>query len=176
MKRTVYILRMSDIVWSLRPATADDAAALTDIVVAATKAQQRWPTSAAEHEAQWRANFLRRTRESLRRQSPVESLSVIDVNGPTVGRLRILRHPATTSTGGSIELAGMQLLPALQGRGIGSTIIRDLQREAQHQGVPLRIGVEKDNPRARALYERLGCALIGETDDEFMLVWQQRPL
>ncbi len=70
-----------------------------------------------------------------------------------------------------IELAGLQLRPQVQGRGIGRAIVRDLQREASDRGVPLDLGVEHYNPRARALYERLGFTPVGETDEEHRLRW-----
>jgi RimJ/RimL family protein N-acetyltransferase len=38
--------------------------------------------------------------------------------------------------------------------------------------VPLYIGVEKDNPNARRLYERLGLVEVGVTDDDYRLSWE----
>jgi RimJ/RimL family protein N-acetyltransferase len=35
----------------------------------------------------------------------------------------------------------------------------------------LDIGVEKDNPRARRLYERLGCVQVAEDEEEYKLRW-----
>ena len=34
------------------------------------------------------------------------------------------------------------------------------------------LGVERDNPRARALYERLGFALVGQDDRDHLLRWE----
>lgn len=70
-----------------------------------------------------------------------------------------------------IELSGIQLLPRVQGRVIGTAIIENLKAEAKASGVPLDIGVEKDNPRARRLYERLGCAQVAEDEQEHKLRW-----
>ena len=166
---------MLGIPWSVRPATADDAVVLTDIVVAAMKEQQRWPSADAGYEAQWRGKFTLWTEQCVRNGSLRDHLSVIEVDGQPAGRLRVLRHPSTSSNRGWIELAGIQLLPAVQNQGIGSAIVRDLQSEARDARIALRIGVEKDNPRARALYERLGCVVAGETDDEHVLQWDSRP-
>jgi ribosomal protein S18 acetylase RimI-like enzyme len=63
------------------------------------------------------------------------------------------------------------LLPHVQGRGIGTAIIEDLKAEAKSAGVSLDIGVEKDNPRARQLYERLGCVQVAEDEQEHKLRW-----
>ena len=69
------------------------------------------------------------------------------------------------------ELDGIQLLPEVQGRGIGTAIIEALKAEAAETGATVELGVEKDNPNARRLYHRLGFVEIGETDDEHRLQW-----
>ena len=66
------------------------------------------------------------------------------------------------------ELAGLQLRPDVQGRGLGTALVRSLQEE----GRPVTLGVERDNPRARALYERLGFALVGQDDRDDLLRWE----
>jgi ribosomal protein S18 acetylase RimI-like enzyme len=70
-----------------------------------------------------------------------------------------------------LHLDEIQLLPAAQGRGVGTAFIRDLQEQAQHAGVPLRLQVLKLN-RARALYERLGFQVTGETEHHFQMEWR----
>ncbi len=44
--------------------------------------------------------------------------------------------------------------------------------EAAAGGVRFEVNVEKDNPRARVLYERLGLAWESETTDENHMVWR----
>jgi ribosomal protein S18 acetylase RimI-like enzyme len=61
-------------------------------------------------------------------------------------------------------------LPAYQGRGIGTTLIRRLQQRARKEGVPVTLQVFKVNP-ARALYERLGFKVTGETDTHCRMKW-----
>ncbi len=68
-----------------------------------------------------------------------------------------------------VELAGLQLLPAHQGKGIGTRVIRDLMAEAASTGRTFGLSVEKDNPRAQALYERLGLVVVGEDGDEYVM-------
>jgi ribosomal protein S18 acetylase RimI-like enzyme len=36
----------------------------------------------------------------------------------------------------------------------------------------VRLSVEQDNPRARALYERLGFSVVGESDGDVHLEWR----
>ena len=49
-------------------------------------------------------------------------------------------------------------------------LIRDLQSEAERQGLPLNLQVLQGNP-ARRLYERLGFAATGETETHIMMSW-----
>jgi ribosomal protein S18 acetylase RimI-like enzyme len=77
-----------------------------------------------------------------------------------------------TRTAGCIELCGIQLLPGFQRHGIGTAVIEGLKAQAAAAGIPLDLGVEKDNPDARRLYERLGFVRVGETDQEFRLRWE----
>ena len=64
----------------------------------------------------------------------------------------------------------IEILPQLQGRGIGSAVIRDLQAEAEAAGMPLELQVLKVNPAYR-LYERLGFAMTGATQTHFLMRW-----
>jgi ribosomal protein S18 acetylase RimI-like enzyme len=72
---------------------------------------------------------------------------------------------------GCVELAGIQLLPQHQSQGIGTQIVRDLANEAGASRQRFELNVEKDNPRARALYERLGMVWESETQDEDHMIW-----
>jgi GNAT superfamily N-acetyltransferase len=63
------------------------------------------------------------------------------------------------------------VVPARQGRGLGSSILRDLQEQARAVGVPVRLSVLEAN-RARALYERHGFVVVGETDTVYRLQWR----
>jgi GNAT superfamily N-acetyltransferase len=151
----------------LRPATEADIGFLADVVVEATRAQGRLPR--AFDERQWRDGFAEWTTEQINAAVPGATTSVVEIAGRRVGRLRTVR------TADAIELCGIQLLPGVQGNGIGTAIIEDLKAQAAAAGIPLDLGVERDNPDARRLYLRLGFAEIGETDQEFRLRWDPRP-
>ncbi|WP_445443291.1 GNAT family N-acetyltransferase [Clavibacter sp. km1a] len=60
------------------------------------------------------------------------------------------------------ELRNLQVEEAARGRGVGTAIIREAERRIGPGG-RLTMGVGLDNPRARALYERLGYRGTGET-------------
>jgi len=82
---------------------------------------------------------------------------VIEIDGRPVGLWKLWRQPETW------WILQVQLMPEVQGRGIGAALIRDLMAEARSAGVALKLKVLKTNP-ARRLYERLGFVIVG--DDE----------
>lgn len=68
----------------------------------------------------------------------------------------------------AVFLAKLYILPAYQGRGIGTRLIRALLNEAFSKGLPVALRVLKVNP-ARWLYERLGFAIVAEKDAFFSM-------
>ena len=144
-----------------RPATEDDVDFLTDVAVLTLRDQGRWPDD--EDEVEYRAGYADWTREQLRGDVADSTLSVLELDGVCVGRLRVVRP------GGRVEIAGLQLLPAYQGQGLGSEVVRAVAAEAQAAGLPLELGVEHDNLRARALYERLGFRPVGDDGGELRM-------
>jgi len=150
--------------YSIRPASAADIEFLTDVTVEATRAQGRLP--ADFEEGGWRAGFAEWHRNDLL-EDESSSLSVIELDGRPVGRLRVRRTPEV------VELCGIQLHPSVQNRGIGTSIIVGLQAEAAARDVPLDLGVEQNNPNARRLYDRLGFTKIGEDGAEDKMQWSK---
>jgi ribosomal protein S18 acetylase RimI-like enzyme len=63
-----------------------------------------------------------------------------------------------------IRLNQIYLLLEHQNRGIGTACLTRILEEAGALGRPVRLGVLKVNPRAMALYRRLGFLPTGETD------------
>lgn len=59
-------------------------------------------------------------------------------------------------------------MPAYQRRGIGAAILRDVIAEARAGGHAVALRVLKVNP-ARRLYERLGFAVVGESDTHYLM-------
>ena len=145
----------------VRPAAGDDDGFLTDVAITATEDQGRFPP---DHDrSEYRAGFLDWTRQQLRGEVPDSTTSVVTAYGVDVGRLRVVR------TADLVELAGLQLLPRHQGKGIGTRVVRRLMAEAAESGRAFGLSVEKDNPRAQALYERLGLVVVGEDGDEYVM-------
>lgn len=91
---------------------------------------------------------------------------VADLRGRPVGHLGVdfvrVREAA--------HLWQFGVLPALQSHGIGSAMVAEAERCAAARGFRIvEIGAEMDNPRARALYERLGYDVVDERDGEWIL-------
>lgn len=72
-----------------------------------------------------------------------------------VGLLKVRRE------GQAWELIQFQLLPSLQGKGVGTKLLQSLVQEAREAGAGLKLNVLKANP-ARRLYERIGFVVVGE--------------
>ncbi len=87
--------------------------------------------------------------------APEQSLIVV-ADGSDVGVLTVVRRPA------EVWLDLVELLPAYQGRGLGTAIVRDVVADAHRDGLPVALQVLKNNP-ARRLYARLGFQVEGET-------------
>jgi ribosomal protein S18 acetylase RimI-like enzyme len=63
-------------------------------------------------------------------------------------------------------LWAVRVFPLLQGLGIGTRLIGAAEEELRARGARgVEISAERDNPRARALYERLGYAVTDERED-----------
>jgi GNAT superfamily N-acetyltransferase len=67
-----------------------------------------------------------------------------------------------------IFLAGIYLLPAYQGQGLGSQILNDLLSATWRRGRPVRLQVLVGNP-ARNLYSRLGFRVVDRTETHIIM-------
>ena len=92
----------------------------------------------------------------LRAQTRLNCCALLVMAGRTVGIVKVVR------TGESWTIEQLQIEPEFQGRGFGSAVIRQLQRDARASGVVLLLSVQRVNP-ALALYERLGFESLGES-------------
>ncbi len=70
-----------------------------------------------------------------------------------------------------IYVRELVLLPAYQGRRIGSSLLREVMKRARTRRVPIRLGTFPKN-RARHLYRKLGFREIGQTELHILLEWR----
>lgn len=101
-------------------------------------------------EAWQRNDFERRFKE--------QHVSIIEAGGLDAGGLWLESSPDL------IYIADLQVLPELQGRGIGTSVLQGLIAQAATRDVPVELVVLQVNPRARRLYERLGFRVMDEGD------------
>ena len=165
----------------VRPATDRDVTFLVDVVLVAARAQGR--VEAGFDEQQWRTAFAAETLAQVNGEAADDTTYVIEIDGERAGRLRLVQAPDFR------ELAGIQLLPAHQGKGLGTHLIEQFLVDARDRGLPARVSVQRDNPRARELYERLGFVeidaerahdadgAVGRPDGDVRMEWRgQQPL
>jgi ribosomal protein S18 acetylase RimI-like enzyme len=76
--------------------------------------------------------------------------SVIELEGAAVGGLLLDRTPV------GVDIVELQILPEYQGKGIGTSVVRRVIKDAAHEGFPVTLSVVSANGRAKRLYERLG--------------------
>jgi ribosomal protein S18 acetylase RimI-like enzyme len=92
-------------------------------------------------------------------------LRVIELAGiGRVGAIELARR------GSEFHLGRIELLPAWQGRGLGTRLLGEILDEARAAGKPVRLQVLRVNP-ARRLYERLGFRADGETATHVLMSW-----
>jgi ribosomal protein S18 acetylase RimI-like enzyme len=103
------------------------------------------------------ANHLQRI------QLEFESAEIVESAGRPVGLMKVTRRDR------SWELIQLQLLPHLQGLGIGSKLIDALLQEAHSAGASVALSVLKSNP-ARHLYARHGFVVCGESAQSFEMI------
>jgi ribosomal protein S18 acetylase RimI-like enzyme len=111
-----------------------------------------------------RAQFEAQDKYYRENYTTAEFLVILDGDVPA-GRLYVDRWPD------EIRLMDIALLPPHRGKGIGTTLLRDLQDEARAVGKALRIHVERMNP-ALGLYKRLGFRQIEDRGVYWLMEWR----
>jgi len=99
-------------------------------------------------------------------RATVPAHEIVEIGGEPVGCQWVRRHPD------ALELVRLYLLPAFQGRGIGTRLVTELGERARRLGLPLRLRVMRVN-RAQDLYRRLGFQVVRETDTH---LYMERPV
>ncbi len=149
--------------YQLRPATEGDHAFMRSLY-GSTREDELAVTgwTRAQKDAFLDQQFAAQTRH-YRDRLPDAVWQIITVEGADAGRLVTDRRP------GEHRIVDIALLPGFRGRGVGSHLLRTLQRAAADAGCRLSIHVEVNNP-ARRLYERLGFKPAGETGPVYQLM------
>ncbi len=142
----------------LRPVTAADEPLLARLF-AATRTRELAALPDPAQAGALIALQLAGQRDSWRATYPGYVDQVITVGGAPVGRF--VTHMGATE----LRLIEITLLPERQGRGLGSALIRELQRSAAVAGLPLPLRLRAERGSAAlALYRRLG--FVEEASDD----------
>ena len=149
---------------NLRPIRPEDDSFLAR-VYASSRAEELAVTGWTE---QLKADFCRRQFDAqsayYAANYPGASFQIIERDGWPVGRLYVDRWEK------EIRIVDITLLPGFRGSGIGTNLVRDLQKEARAAGKSLTIHVERFN-RALTLYQRLGFQEIEDKGVYLLMRW-----
>jgi RimJ/RimL family protein N-acetyltransferase len=161
----------------LRAATAADAAALSALDVAVWRASYGHILSRAVLDGLDRSPFHdpHYFAAIIDRSGVEEWLWMVEADGRAAGYCHFgACRDAASGHGG--ELERLYLLPAVQGRGLGTRILAAAAHRLVDEGLtPIRTTVFEDNLRARRLYERLGACDLGRQvafEDQGKPLWE----
>jgi len=140
---------------TLRDATGEDEAFLRQ-VYACTRAEEMAlvPWTDEQREAFLRFQFDAQD-SYYRSQFPEAAYQIILKDGAPVGRLYVYRNST------DMRILDITILPEHRAAGVGTSLIRDLQAEAEESNQPLNIWVENFN-RSQSLFKRLGFLIVQE--------------
>jgi ribosomal protein S18 acetylase RimI-like enzyme len=152
----------------LRPVTPEDEVILLKIYASTREEEMQqaagWSDEQKEMFLRWQ---LEMQRNDYERRFPRADYQIILFAGEPAGRLWVGRTPE------QIRLLDIAILPRFQNRKIGTYLLRNLIKESEETGIPLRHMIFKLNTEARRFYERLGFRLM--EDDRMYLLMERHP-
>jgi ribosomal protein S18 acetylase RimI-like enzyme len=95
---------------------------------------------------------------------PKADPQIVSLGGIPIGRLLINRGEK------EIRLVDISILPQCRNTGIGSLLVRRVQKEAAALRLPVVLHVLRSNPALR-LYERLGFLKLGDNGPYVRMKW-----
>ncbi|MFB7588428.1 GNAT family N-acetyltransferase [Streptomyces sp. NPDC056169] len=148
--------------WSLRPGTAEDVEPVAELRAVVMRDDLVRLGRYDEH----------RVRQRLRDGFSPAYTSVIEVGGAFAGCVTLRPYGEGDGTGAEsgVYLEHFYLAPEVQGRGLGTAVLRGLLDRTDAEGIAVRLVVLKGSA-ARRLYEREGFTVESEEDpvDDLMV-------
>jgi len=150
--------------YTLRPVQEEDEELLLE-VYSSTRADEMAlvPWDAAQQQAFLQMQFSAQ-QTHYRAYFPHATHEMILADGQAVGRLYVDRRET------EIRILDITLLPQARGRGIGTQILLDLTKEANHGNQSCSIHVESFN-RSLGLFQRLGFVKTEESGASWLMEW-----
>lgn len=107
-------------------------------------------------------NFADAFDEMVADRGLYRGLAVLDETG-LCGYGQLTFSMSTEAGGMVVWVEELYLTPACRGKGYGSKVLQFIKKEYTGRAARIRLEVTAANPRARALYEREGFALLNYT-------------
>jgi ribosomal protein S18 acetylase RimI-like enzyme len=104
-------------------------------------------------------------KDGYRFQYPGSGFEIVMQGERSVGRLWIARLPD------SFELVDIAVMPGEQNSGIGTELVRELQREAEAAQKPVRLSVFRFNEGSIRFHRRLGFIPTHEDEIQIYFEW-----
>jgi len=157
-------IRLSDGL-TLRPAAAADRALQLQLFASAREHLLRLPMASAQI-AQFIEQQFQLQQAHYARQWPHAKNWIVQCAGRDIGYLT-LSHSED-----SLHIVDIALDPGARGKGYGTAILRALQAAAEQRCIPLSLSVDRQNPRAKNLYQALGFQISGTSTTHQAMLWQ----
>jgi ribosomal protein S18 acetylase RimI-like enzyme len=152
-------------IYALRPVQEQDEALLLELY-SSTRADEvalvAW--DAAQKQAFLKMQFSAQ-KKHYRTYFPTARHEIIEAEGRPVGRLYVDRRAT------EIRILDITMLPQARGRGIGTQILMDLMKEADHGTKTCSIYVESFN-QSLGLFQRLGFVKTEESGASWLMEWR----
>jgi L-amino acid N-acyltransferase YncA len=153
------------VAYALRPVQEEDEDLLLEIYSGTRLDEMALvPWDAATKDAFLRSQFFAQRTHYLK-YFPRATHHIIMADEQPVGRLYVDRSRD------KIHILDVTLLPHRRGHGIGTQILFDLMKEAEHKNQSCSIYVESFNPSLR-LFQRLGFVKTDESGVSWLMEWR----
>ena len=150
--------------YTLRPIQEADEVLLLEIYSSTrTDELALLPWDAAHKQAFLQMQFSAQQKH-YRAYFPHATHEMILAEGQPIGRLYVDRRET------EIRILDITLLPEIRGRGIGTLVIQELMKEAEHENKSISIYVESFN-RSLGLFHRLGFVKTEESGASWLMEW-----
>jgi len=153
----------------VRPRDADDEAFLFELYSALRTAEFASLMIPEPQKDQLIRMQYRAQNSAYAAQYPESDYQIVLCDDRRVGKIRIAR------TAGEFRLVDIVLAPEARGSGIGTFLMRQLQKEAESAGLPVRSTVSRFNPGSLRFHQRLGFRIVAEDEIQFRMEWLPAP-